>query len=142
MQNKSIPSTVTAFLTAHGGSRLAADDSANLAALVSLFRGAAPAEDSDPLSQENLTWLTAIIDCLSVMDEQLYEHYRALIDLFRAGVFRADRKRLMAYPSWNGLREKGVQMGILPADLYGHSRPRPHVGVSDAYTALKGGVRS
>ena len=128
MQSKFIPTTVTEFLAAHGGSRLAEDGYSDLAALVSVFRDAAPDPDSDPLSQENLTWLTAIADCLGVMDERLYEHYRALIDLFRAGVFRAPRERLLSSPAWTGLLQKGVRMGLLPEELYGESRPRPHIG--------------
>ena len=142
MQSKFIPTTVTEFLAAHGGSRLIEDGLSDMAALVSVFRDAAPDPDSDSLSQENLTWLTAIADCLGVMDERLYEHYRALIDLFRAGIFRTERKKLLAYPSWNGVREKGVQLGILPADLYGQQLPRPHLGQSDVYLSMKGGTRA
>ena len=112
-------------------------DSDILAELVRVLRESAPPSDSDPLSQENLTWLTAVLDCLTVMDERLYEHYRAMIDLFRAGVFRADREKLLAYPSWNALRIKGVQLGFLPEDLYGEKRSRPHLGLPDEYVRRK-----
>lgn len=140
MSNKSLPSSVTSFLGAHGAAPLAESGLSDLPALVQAFRENAPAEDSDPLSQENLTWLTALLDCIDVMDECLYEHYRAMIDLFRAGVFRAPREKLLAYPSWNGLREKGVRLGILPADRYGRELPRPHQGVPEAYLQIgKGG---
>ena len=137
MPSKSLPSTVTAFLTGHGAEKLAGDGLTDLYALVRVFREAAPSADSDPLSQENLTWLTAVLDCLTVMDERLYEHYRAMIDLFRAGVFRADREKLLAYPSWNALRIKGVQLGFLPEDLYGEKRSRPHLGLPDEYVRRK-----
>ena len=133
MSSNSIPASVTAFLTAHGGEQLAADGLTDLSALVRLFQEAAPSADADPLSHSSLKYLTALIDCIGVMDERLYEHYRALIDLFRAGVFRAEREKLLAYPSWNALREKGVRLGVLPEDLYGETLPRPHIGVPDEY---------
>ena len=132
-----VPPTVSGFLNAHGGSSLAAEDATDLSALVCLFRDSAPSEDSNPLSQENLTWLTAVLDCISIMDERLYEHYRAMIDLFRAGVFRAPREKLLAYPSWNSLREKGVRMGLLPEDRYGKNLSRPHLGLPDEYLRRK-----
>ena len=141
MQSKSIPSTVASFLEAHGAAGLAADGLTDLHALVCVFRDAVPPEGSDPFSQGNLSYLTALLDCISVMSEELYEHYRALIDLFRAGVFRAPREKLLAYPSWNALREKGVRMGLLPEDLYGNNLPQPHLGVPEEYERMKGGVR-
>ena len=140
MQSKSIPSSVSAFLAAHGASSLAADKLENLAALVRVFRDATPPADSDPFSQENLSYLTAVLDYIGIMDERLYEHYRALIDLFREGIFRAPREKLLAYPSWNGLREKAVRLGILPEDLYGRDLPRPHLGVSEEYLRVKEGA--
>ncbi len=139
MQDRQIPSTVREYLTAHGEGRPAEDVLKEPAALVSLFRKTAPPPDSDPLSGEALGWVTAAADCLGVMDERLYEHYRALTDLFRAVMFRAEREKLLASPAWNAVREKGVLLGILPEELYGQDRPRPHAGSSDAYRALKGG---
>lgn len=141
MQSKSIPSTTAAFLAAHGAEALAKNGLDDLAALVRVFRDSVPSEESAPLSQENLTFLTAVIDCLDVMDERLYEHYRALIDLFRDGVFRAPREEMLAYPSWNAIREKGVQLGVLPEDLYGKNRPHPHLGLSEEYIRVKEGAR-
>ena len=141
MSSKSIPSTVSAFLKAQGAEQLAADGLSDLTVLVRVFRDAAPSEDSDPFSQQNLTWLTALLDCISVMDERLYEHYRALIDLFRAGVFRAPREKLLAYPSWNDLREKAVHLGLLAPDLYGKDLPRPHLGLPEEYLRIKEGKK-
>ncbi|MBQ9252884.1 MAG: hypothetical protein IJ188_09645 [Clostridia bacterium] len=141
MLSKSIPSTVSAFLAAHGAEQLAANGLEDLAALVRVFQEAAPAADSDPLSQDHLAYLTAVLDCLEVLNEQLYEHYRALIDIVREGVFRAPRERLLAYPSWNGLRLKAVAMGFLPEDQYGQNLPQPHLGRSEAYLRVKEGSR-
>lgn len=140
MQKNIVPASVAAFLKAHGAEDLPAGDQTDLAALVRLFAENAPAEDSDPFSQENLTWLTAMLDCIGVMDERLYEHYRALIDLFRAGVFRAPREKLLAYPTWLPLREKAVRMGLLPEDLYGRDLPRPHVELPEEHLQRKGGL--
>lgn len=120
MQN-GLPPSVSAFLDARGGAR-------DPAGIVRVFRSAAPAADTDPLSQENLDYLTLLADCAGVMDERIYEHYRAIADLFRAGVFRAPREELLSRPAWNGIREKGVRLGFLPEDLYGFELPVPHVG--------------
>lgn len=141
MQSKSIPSSVSDFLAAHGASSLAADKLENLAALVRVFRDATPPADSDPFSQENLSYLTAVLDYIGIMDERLYEHYRALIDLFREGVFRAPREKLLAYPSWNELRDKGVRLGLLSPDLYGKKLPQPHLGVPEVFARIKEGLR-
>ena len=141
MFTRTPPASVISFLNAHGGSRLTEEGASDLPALVRLFREAAPPAESNPLSQENLTWLTAALDCIGVMDERLYEHYRAMIDLFRAGVFRAPREKLLAYPSWNSLREKGIRLGLLPEDLYSKNLPGPHLGVSDEYLRRKENAR-
>ena len=141
MQKKSIPSSLAGFLTAKGQQQLAEDGLSDLAGLVRVFRESAPSKDSNPFSQENLTYLTALLDTIGVMDERLYEHYRALIDLFREGIFRAPRKELLAYPSWTALREKAVHLGLLPMELYGQNRPMPHVGVPETYLQIKEGKR-
>ena len=141
MRTNSIPSPVADYLKSHGAVSLLEGGLEDLAALVRLFQDTAPSPDADPLSQENLTFLTAVLDAISVLDECLYEHYRALIDLFRAGVFRAPREKLLAYPSWNGLRVKAVRLGILPGDLYGQDRPRPHIAQSDVYLRVKEGKK-
>ena len=133
MSVKSLPSSSVQFLKAHGAEQAAAAGISDPHGLVQAFRDTAPAPDSDPLSQEHLQYLTAVLDCIGVLDEQLYEHYRALIDLFRAGVFRAPLNTLLAYPTWNELREKGVRLGLLAADLYGKDLPRPHPGLPDTY---------
>ena len=143
MQKNKIPSSVSAFLSAHGGEALLSNgDLPDLAGIVRVFQSAAPSPESDPLSHENLAYLTALADCVESMDERLYEHYRALIDMFRAGVFRAPRSQLLSYPSWNPLREKGVALGILPGDLYGDQRPVPHVGKPTLTYNRKGVSRS
>ena len=85
--------------------------------------------------------LYALLDCIGVMDERLYEHYRALIDLFREGVFRAPREKLLAYPSWNELRDNGVRLGLLSPDLYGKKLPQPHLGVPEVFARIKEGLR-
>ncbi len=141
MQVKTVPSSVSSFLKAHGGDSPAEYRSDHLGEVVRVFRDSAPAKDSDPLSQENLIWLTALLDCISVTDEQLYEHYRALVDLFRAGVFRAPREKMLACPSWNALREKAVLLGLLSDDLYGKTLPRPHPGVPEGYHRMMEGKK-
>ena len=141
MADKKLPSSVISFLTGIGAGPQAEAGLDDLPGLVRAFREAAPDPDSNPFSQQNLSYLTALLDCIGVMDERLYEHYRALIDLFREGVFRAPREKLLAYPSWNELRDKGVRLGLLSPDLYGKKLPQPHLGVPEVFARIKEGLR-
>ena len=129
MPENRFPASVAAFLSAHGGESLLSGDLADLAAIVKVFQQSRPVLDSDPLSEENRIWLSVLADCVAVTDERIYEHYRALVDLFRAGIFRAPREQLLRTPAWGGVAEKGIRLGLLPEDLYGADRPVPHVGV-------------
>ena len=138
MPENRLPASVAAFLSARGGESLLSGDLANLPAIVKIFQQARPAADSDPLSEENRVWLSVLADCVACTDDRMYEHYRALADLFRAGIFQASRKQLLSAPAWSAVAEKGVRLGLLPEDLYGPDRPVPHVGVP-APAAGKGG---
>ena len=131
MPSKPLPSAVSDFLSSHGGAEAVRSGLDDPASLVRAFRNAAPSVDADPLSRDLRAYLTAVLDCIEVMDEQLYEHYRALIDVFRAGIFSAPREKLLTSRSWNSLCGKGVQMGLLPEDLYGKTIPHPHIGLPD-----------
>ena len=71
------------------------------------------------------------------MDQRLYEHYRALVDLFRAEIFRVPREELLSDPAWASLCEKAVGQEILPGDLYGRNLPRPHIGLPDSWLLLR-----
>jgi|GEM_PF-6916735 len=129
MRIPTTPETVSTYLSAHGGADLLAAGPFNdPAALVHYFETHRPSEEAKPLGHHNLEYLTAVVSCIEVMDSQLYEHYRFMVDLFREGVFRAPREEMLSYPSWNDLRLRGVRLGILPADLYGNDRPVPHIG--------------
>ena len=129
MPENRFPASVAAFLSARGGESLLSGDLADLPAIVKIFRQARPTPDSDPLSGENRAWLSVLADCVTCTDDRMYEHYRALADLFRAGIFRAPREQLLSDPAWSGVAEQGVRLGLLPEDLYGSARPVPHVGV-------------
>ena len=83
MPENSFPSSVAAFLSARGGESLLSGDLANLAVIVKIFQQARPGLGSDPLSEENRAWLSVLADCIAVTDERIYEHHRALADLFR-----------------------------------------------------------
>ena len=107
------------------------------AATVRAFRESMPEKTENPLSDGNLKWLEAILACLEEMDERIYEHYRAMIDLFRRGIFRAPREDLTTDARWDSLREKAVRMGILPEDLYGTDRPEPHVGIPEVWERIR-----
>ena len=139
MATKTLSPVAARFLADHGAEDLVNQGMKDLSTLVRVLRESAPPSDSDPLSQENMTYQTVLLDCLSVMDEQLYEHYRALIDLVRNGVFRAPREKLLAYPSWNSVREKGILLGILPEELYGNQLPHPHLGIPEEYQRIMEG---
>ena len=140
MPSKPLPSAVSGFLSSHGEKEAARSGLDDPAALVRAFRNAASTEDADPLSREQKAYFTAVLDCIEVMDERLYEHYRALMDVFRAGIYRAPREKLLACRSWNALRGKGIRMGLLPEDLYGKTLPRPHPGFPDEASCRKEGI--
>ncbi len=138
MRQETIPSSVAAFLAAHGAEGLAESGLGNPGPLVRVFRASAPDGDAGSLlTQDNLTWLSAVLDCISVMDERLYEHYRAMIDLFRGFVFRVPREDLLSCPAWEGLRDRAIRLNLLPGDLYGSDCPRPHLAVPDVYLQMK-----
>lgn len=137
MPAECLPLTVSAFLSTHGGEDLARSGLSDLPALTRFFRLSSPSADSDPLSEENLAFLTAVLDCAGIMNEQLYEHYRAMADLFREGILRAPRAALLAAPAFDRLRTKAVRLGFLPGDLYGEAPSLPHLGVPDAYLRIR-----
>ena len=128
MRKNMFPDSVMRFLADRGGESLFSGGDPDPAAIVRFFRSTVPPEASDPLSPENLAWLSVLADCIGAMDERIYEHCRALIDLFRAEIFRAPRERLLSDPAGLGVAEKGLRLGILPGDLYGKDLPVPHIG--------------
>lgn len=136
MSIKSLSPAAVAYLKGHGVEN--PQDLTDASALVRALRDAAPT-GQDPLSQENLNYLTALADCVALVNEQLYEHHRALVDMLREGLFRAPRAQMLAYPSWNSLREKAVRLGVVPEELYGRTLPQPHLGCPEAYLRLKEG---
>ena len=64
----------------------------------------------------------------------------ALADLFRRTFFSPAREKVLEDPAWAALAVRGVKLGLLPADLYGESRPVPHVGRVDPAHFVKGVV--
>lgn len=137
MKFTSLSPALLSFLSAHGLEKEAKEGLTDLPALVRAFAGSAPAPASDPFSPEALSWDAALLDCIGSMDERLYEHFRALVDLFRAEAFRAPRQALLACPGWADLRLRAVRMGILPEDFFGGDLPRPHPGVPEIYHSLR-----
>ena len=131
MQINRFPPSVVAFLSARGGENLLKDEKhPDLAGLVRVFRDAEPAS-GDPLSAARLEWATLLADAVEAIDRRIYEHYRALADLFRGAFFTPPREKVLADPAWAALALRGVNMGLLPADRYGESRPVPHIGRVD-----------
>ena len=132
MQVNRFPPSVAAFLSAHGGENLLIDEThPDLAGLVRVFRAAEPAPGADPLSPARLEWAALTADAAEAIDQRIYEHYRALADLFRRAFFVPDREALLADAGWAALAVRGVGMGLLPADRFGEIRPVPHVGQID-----------
>ena len=143
MQVNRFPPSVVAFLSARGGECLLKDEEhPDLAGLVRVFCDAEPASGVDPLSTARLEWATLLADAVEAIDRRIYEHYRALADLFRGAFFSLSRERVLADPAWAALAVRGVKLGLLPADLYGESRPVPHVGRVDPAHFGKGVVHS
>jgi len=136
MQDKPLSLSLSSFLEAHGAGNLSPDCLTDLGALVRVFQKTVPSDDPASLSEERLAWLSAMLGCMIRMDQRIYEHYRALVDLFRAEVFRLSREKLLAEPAWAMLCEKAVEQEILPGDLYGSHLPHPHIGLSDSYLRL------
>ena len=132
MQVNRFPPSVVAFLSAHGGESLLKDKAhPDLAGLVRVFRDAEPGPGPDLLSHARLEWVTLLTDAVEAIDQRIYEHYRALADLFRRAFFAPAREEILADPAWAALAARGVKLGLLPADLYGENRPVPHVGLVD-----------
>lgn len=129
--NQPVPPSVSAYLAAHGGASLLNGGAypANLGPLVAFFREAAPAEGADPFSGEAALWLEAVADCRATLDEQLYEHFRAMGDLFRERMLKAGPASAEKSPLGSRLVEKGLALGLLPPDRFGSHRSRPHLGV-------------
>lgn len=142
MSESRYPDSVCSFLSAHGGEHLCSGALAEMPEVVRVFRAAAPCGEADPLGPAHLAWLSAMADCISAMDERVYEHVRALMDLFRASVFAAPQDRLSAEDAWRPLLDRGIQLGLLPEDLYGIFPARPHVAVPDLLCGGKGGCLS
>lgn len=129
MQDTKKASALSSFLAEHG-SVIVPEHLDELPALVRLFRETEP--EGDTLSLPSLTWLTALLEGISRADERIYEHYRALVDLFRNRLARASRESLLQSPAWSALLEEAVQLGVLREDLYGAFRPVPHVGAMNS----------
>jgi len=140
MTDHSLPASVADYLTSRRNRDAAVSGLSDPGALVTAFRNCAPGEASDPLSEENLRWVTAALDCLAVMDERLYEHFRGLIDLLRGHFFRASREALLSARSWDAAREKALAAGILPEDRYRFPSSRPHLGRPADHLREKAGV--
>ncbi len=142
MRNSQVPGSLAALWEARRGEAFPAEKEPDPVELVRFFRSADPAAGPDPFSQEHLDYFSALADGIAFADERLYEHYRALVDLFRAGVLRLPREALCSCPAWNPVREKGVRLGLLPPDLYGDPLPVPHVNPPFPDGDQKGGSRS
>lgn len=138
MQNSCLPAAAAGFLAARGEADLAGGFREKLPALVRFFRENAPSSEAAPLSPARLEYLTALLSCLSAMDEQLYEHYRALADLFRDQVFRLPREELLADSAWDSLRKEAVALRFLSEELYGETPSRPRIGVPEIYGRICG----
>lgn len=129
MQVNRFPSSVVAFLSAHGGEDLLKDTlHPDLAGLVRVFRHAEPAPDPDLLSAPRLEWAGLLLEAIEAIDQRIYEHYRALVEMYRAAFFAPGREAVSANPAWAALAARGVSLGLLPADLFGENLPSPHIG--------------
>ena len=139
MSESRYPESVCSFLSAHGGGHLCSGALAGMPEVVRVFRAAEPVAEEDPLGPAHLAWLSALGDCVSAMDERIYEHVRALADLFRAALLGAPRNRLLTDASWRQLLDRGVQLCLLPEDVFGSCPARPHLAVPDLIRAEEGG---
>ena len=129
MQVNRFPSSVAAFLSARGGEDLLKDElHPDLAGLVRVFRRAEPAPEPDLLSAPRLEWARLLLEAIEAIDQRIYEHYRALVDMFRAAFFAPGREAVCADPAWAALAARGVSLGLLPADQFGKNIPSPHIG--------------
>ena len=97
--------------------------------IVAVFRKAHEHIRDSLCDPEPMGWyLMALIDCADLMEEQLYEHYRALVDLYRETAPAAPLcGNLMIVRSVY----KGIRLGLLDEDTY--IRP-----AAKAYEALRG----
>lgn len=79
------------------------------------------AAEGEPFCAESTGWfLMALVDCIDICDQQLYEHWRCLVDIFRAtlrGILRSGRvegaELQLAYCIL-----KAVRMGLIDSERY------------------------
>ena len=143
MQVNRFPSSTVAFLSARGGEDLPKDAlHPDLAGLVRIFRDAEPAREPDLLSAPRLEWAGLLLEAIEAIDQRIYEHYRALVDLFRGACFAPGREAVRANPSWAALAARGVSLGLLPADQFGENLPSPHIGQITPVHFEKRGARA
>lgn len=91
------------------------------AAVAAALKAAFPGTNADPAAPDTLAWLSAATDCLTAMNEQLYEHYRPVVDLFRSLVYGVGA--IPSLPVWSEALRTGESLGLLlRADL----APDPH----------------
>ncbi len=125
MQDSKEISALSSFLAEHGAV-IVPEHLDELPALVRFLRETEP--PGDVLSAPSLTWLSALLEGINRTDERMYEHYRALVDLFRSHLTSASREALLQSPAYAALLKNAVQSGVLRADLFGADRPVPHIG--------------
>ena len=143
MQVNHFPPSVVSFLSERGGEDLLKDEAhPDLAGLVRVFRAAEPSPVPDPLSPERLAWAALTADAVAAIDRRIYEHYRALADLYRRAFLTPERAAILADPEWAALALRGVKLGLLPADLFGENRPAPHIGLIDPIHFERGVVHT
>ena len=83
---------------------------------------ACPEDGADPCAPETLRWVALAADCLTAMNEQLYEHYRPVADAFRRAALSL--RALPDSPVWADALAAGERLGLLRrAALF----PVPHL---------------
>ncbi len=79
------------------------------------------AAEGETFCAESTGWfLMALVDCIDICDQQLYEHWRCLVDIFRVtlrGILRSGKtegaERMLAYCIL-----KAVRMGLIDSERY------------------------
>ena len=95
------------------------------AELVRILRENRPAEGAKPDSPEVTAYVAALTDALERMDERLYEHYRAVADLFREYVTRENLAKMRLDPLWIIAEETGKRLNLLTEDVSAEAPAEP-----------------
>ena len=112
----SLSDSTLAFLASRGAESIGADArNTDSARIVRALEQAYPADRPSLRKESTAAYLAALTDCLIHLNEQIYEYYRPLVDLFRRLVFALRADPDSAGPAWEDALRAGDRLGFFDA---------------------------